>query len=245
MGLAVAIVGYRVYPLSQTVQDQVDDLEAAFETLVEEYPQWCDSCDSNHEKEDGDDNHHYGTIVMGHSSGAHIALLWLVDRVKRRMRLPKQESNPIITTFVGMSGPYNIEHHFDYEAARGVEEISPLKPCNGYTREQFLRNSPVCRLQDVLKDVSSESGMQDYFPRWSLLIHGIEDDTVPFTASCEAARVLRSCGVTSCDEIYVPETGHQDCVVALMLGGRAQTEIVEWLKTASGGRVESPLRSKL
>ncbi|KAL3896535.1 MAG: hypothetical protein SGARI_007142, partial [Bacillariaceae sp.] len=39
MGLAVAIVGYRVYPLSQTVQDQVDDLEAAFETLVEEYPQ--------------------------------------------------------------------------------------------------------------------------------------------------------------------------------------------------------------
>jgi hypothetical protein len=52
MGLAVAIVGYRVYPLCGSprkndadrggVRTQVDDLEAAFGKLTQEYPEWCD-----------------------------------------------------------------------------------------------------------------------------------------------------------------------------------------------------------
>jgi acetyl esterase/lipase len=243
LGLAVAVVGYRVYPRGN-VQDQVDDLEGAFQTLVKEYPGWCCETGNNH--------HHLGTIVMGHSSGAHIALLWLVQRTKRRMQQQRQqqrERNQNITTFVGISGPYNIDHHFDYEAARGVEEISPLKPANGYTRANFLRNSPACHLQYALKDVAEEEDakcVQDFFPGRCLLIHGIEDDTVPFTATGEAARVLRSCGVANCQEIYAPETGHQDAVVHLMLGGRVRNEIVDWLL---GGHNSSPssglYRSKL
>jgi pimeloyl-ACP methyl ester carboxylesterase len=292
LGLAVAIVGYRVYPLSSTVQEQVDDLQMAFETLQETYPEWCSTASTIPDRHDENNNmnmlqtndQHFGTIVMGHSSGAHIALLWIVDRIKKKLKQQQQQqknqcsntqSGVAITTFVGISGPYNIDHHFDYEAARGVEEISPLKAANGYTRTEFLRNSPIWRLQDALKGKNEVSllrnndgsggndsqnddscciaCLQDFFPPHSLLIHGMEDDTVPFTATSEAARGLRACGVTGCDECYVPQTGHQDAVVHLMLGGRVQNSIVKWLlrtnKSKTNGILKesstSLLRSKL
>ncbi|KAG7372341.1 hypothetical protein IV203_018484 [Nitzschia inconspicua] len=229
-GLAVSILGYRVYPVSQSVQDQVNDVQSAFEVLVKEYPAWCCS-PTKDGSQDLVNQDHLGTIVMGHSSGAHISLLWMVDRATRHWNEGKT-SEQTITTFVGISGPYNIDHHFDYEAARGVEEISPLKAANGFSRTGFLRNSPVWRLQNALTEFQESEGkncLQDFFPSRMLLIHGIEDDTVPFTASSEAARVLRSCGVVNCQEYYVPETGHQDAVVHLMLGGRVRNAIIRWL----------------
>jgi acetyl esterase/lipase len=235
LGLAVAIVGYRIYPLGN-VDDQVNDLEMAFQKLHQEYPEWCDASDSTQNPQE-----HWGTIVMGHSSGAHIALLWLVDRAKKQwlqhhQQQPQNQQTQaamIVTTFVGISGPYNIDHHFDYEAARGVEEISPLKAANGFTRSEFLQHSPAWRLQNALADFSEDDNnntMQDCFPTRMLLIHGMEDDTVPFTATSEAGRVLRSCGVVSCEEIYVPAIGHQDAVVHLMLGGKVCDAIVQWLQ---------------
>lgn len=61
-------------------------------------------------------------------------------------------------------------------------------------------------------------------------MHGIEDDTVPFTATAETAKILRSVGVQTCDECYAPLTGHQDVVMHLMLGGRVKDYIREWLQ---------------
>ena len=235
-GLAVAIVGNRVYPRG-VVQDQVNDLEAGFAKLMEVYPDWCCNC-----KDSTKDTKHLGSIVMGHSSGAHIGLLWLVQRMKEQMMEQSSFINsnqPIITTFVGISGPYNVNHHFDYEAARGVEEISPLKPVNGLTRENLKQNSPAYRLQQALKDLAHEGHIQDLFPKQCLLIHGIEDDTVPFVATAEAACVLRRCGLLQCQEIYVPETGHQEAVVHLMLGGRTKDAIVDWLISAGNNNSSS------
>ena len=62
----------------------------------------------------------------------------------------------------------------------------------------------------------------------------MEDDTVPWTATAEAATVLRSCGVTQVQEWYVPETGHQDLVLQIMLGGPARETTVEWLRQCHG-----------
>ena len=105
--------------------------------------------------------------VMGHSSGAHIALLMVVDQIKRLILLEEsktmirkekkpviqQSTLPYVDRFVGISGPYNISDHFDYEAARGVEELSPMKAACGYSREQFRWNSPALRLQDFLVSI--------------------------------------------------------------------------------------------
>jgi predicted esterase len=77
--------------------------------------------------------------------------------------------------------------------------------------------------------------LDNYLPQM-VLVHGIEDDTVPFTATAEAARVLRTCGVTKCQEIYVAATGHQDTVMQIMLGGRTREAVVDWIKDLSTNR---------
>jgi len=251
VGLAVGIVGYRVYPLCGVpcednprggVLTQVDDLGAAFEKLSEEYPEWCDKNFEDRLVNQGQKptniNHHFphlGTIVVGHSSGAHISLLWMSEEVQKKTLK--------MDAFVGISGVYNIGHHFDYEAGRGVEEISPLKPANGYDRKSFLKYSPPWKIQHELLRTSDEK--QLLFPGRILLLHGSEDDVVPLPGTCEAAKILKEClggGPSSSnnnksdiviDECYLPRTGHQDTVMDLMmLGGRkgpVTKTVVKWI----------------
>ena len=246
MSMVVAIVGYRVYPYSQTVDEQVYDLECASKKLAELYPNLCGM---NRTKRS------IGTCVMGHSSGAHIALLMIVERLKRQVQRQQQEpsstvtgistssslsknGNDIIATmpidaFVGLSGPYDINHHFCYEASRGVEEISPMKAANGYSRSMFQYNSPCQRLKDFLATIDEsnpELSVDKFLPPMALIC-GVEDVTVPFTATSEAANVLRSCGLSRSrvEEIYVPQVGHQEDIVQVMLGGKVRNVTVDWL----------------
>jgi hypothetical protein len=187
------------------------------------------------------------------TTGAHVALLMLVEWIERdsgRMgRIDDDEDDPLqwVDGFVGMSGPYDISHHFDYEAARHVEELSPMKPACGLSREGFRRHSPALRLRSLLATNSDGDRKEPTdsirkFPK-VLLLHGIEDGTVPFTATADAARLLRQCGVGRCDELYVAGTGHQDAVVQLMAGGPTREHVVEWiagLDEGGGGESSSP-----
>lgn len=181
-------------------------------------------------------------------SGAHVALLMLVNRAEQHCTEGSLSSSPppVIDSFVGLSGPYDISHHFDYEAARGVEELSPMKPSCGHSREGFRHFSPALRLQASLARFGScpePVEAQQRFPS-TLLLHGIEDTTVPFTATAEAARVLRACGVINCQELYVAETGHQDTVVQLMLGGRTQSLVVDWILGIDEGNMMSATHNR-
>ena len=62
-----------------------------------------------------------------------------------------------------------------------------------------------------------------------LFVHGIEDATVPFTATSDAARILKSCGLTDCQEIYLEKTTHQDVIMHFMMGGAAMDAVFDWL----------------
>jgi acetyl esterase/lipase len=220
--MAVAIVGYRTYP-DADVDGQVNDLEQAAEFLIQHYPALCGATRKLP----------IGTCVMGHSSGAHIALLMIVDRAIRKRQAWSQTTTTMnIDSFLGVSGPYSICHHFDFEAARGVEEFSPMKAACGHSRDSFRKNSPALRLMDNgFLDINERDlpTIQACLPCMAL-VHGIEDDTVPFTATAEAARVLRSCGVTQCHEIYLAEVGHQQAITQIMFGGPTRDAVVEWLK---------------
>ena len=212
-GWAVAIPCYRTYPDGKA-PEQVQDAEAALAFVHQQLPQYCGH-----------------VTFMGHSSGAHIGLLLLAERAKQVLEQGKSiQDFPTIDSFVGLSGPYDISHHFDYEAARGVEELSPMKPSCGVTREGFRLHSPALRLLDALANAKSEQNVAAMLPPEMLLLHSIEDETVPFTSTAEAARVLRSCGVTQCQEFYVgPGSAHSDTVLQLMRGGPTRDAVIAWM----------------
>ena len=87
-------------------------------------------------------------------------------------------------------------------------------------------NSPANQLQDLLL---IQEPLRHAIPQRILLVHGMEDTTVPFTATTELARRLAACGLSS-QQLYLAKTGHQDTVMQLMLGGMTQKKIVAWLE---------------
>jgi acetyl esterase/lipase len=229
LGLVVCIVGYRTYPDGH-VQDQVDDLDSAYQYLRLHYSDLFRKRPKQNTPIAKDDNL-IGTVLMGHSSGSHISLLWLVQQVEKALSKTSLESIIHFDHFVGLSGVYNISHHFDYEAGRGVEELSPLKPACGGTRDHFQYYSPAVRLKNAL---SMTEPVENNFvfhtmPR-ILLVHGIDDSTVPFTSTAEAGQILRCCGVRDCREYYVPNCGHPDVVMQLMLEGKTGAVVSSWLQ---------------
>ena len=212
---AVAVLGYRVYPEGD-VSTQIADLESAAVEMSERYPNLCRG----------------KVCLVGHSSGAHICMLALVERARRHLelsRVDRSETPPksplgIVDYFCGVSGPYNISHHFDFEAGRKVEQLSPLKPACGDSREMFLRYSPADQLKDILALCQSENErdlLGQLMPRMTL-VHGLNDETVPFTSTKEAAQAMKSTGVVRCEEVYIEDTGHEEAIMAIMLGGQAQ-----------------------
>lgn len=246
--MAVAIVGYRTYPCG-SVLDQVQDLELASEELALRYPQF--SC-QNQKTE-------LGVCVLGHSSGAHISFLMMAEWTRRRMtgleeRLQKEggrnsttsttDPQPFgetpsrgmrIDSFVGIAGPYNMSHHFDYEASRGLEELSPMKPACGYSRDEFRKLSPALKIVDCMSLWSTECekrALDNIIPE-IVFIHGIEDDQVPFTSTAEAASLLKSCGVSRLKEIYLARTSHNECVTQIMSGGKVRDILLDCLQNSS------------
>lgn len=223
INMAVAVVGYRTYPDAE-VDGMVQDLEAAMLEVQRAFPNVC--------KTPTLQDDHIGICIMGHSSGAHLGLLMVVENARRR-REGKRIFRHEPTIYIGISGVYNISDHFDFEAARGVEELSPMKPVNGLTRQAFKANSPHLRLQNLLLSESSREDQShdclEIFLPEILLVHGIEDSTVPFTSTSQAARVIRSCGASRCHEMYLSKTEHQQAVMELMLGGRTLDSITDWI----------------
>jgi len=234
MGLIVAIVGYRTYP-DGNVENQVDDLLNASIALSNELK------NSLKPRRDHDDGTWLGNIIVGHSSGAHIALLFIIRRLHM---LALQKETAIaqgleFDCYIGVSGVYSIHHHFDYESWRGVEEISPMKPACDFTIDAFKSHSPVLSLFRSLSSCSEadSSNMVSALPPL-LLIHGSEDSTVPFTSSADAAYMLRYMGVQKCTEYYIAGAGHEDTIMDLMFGGVTR-EICSSFITSRANHVSS------
>lgn len=229
--IAVAIVGYRTYP-DGNVPDQVDDLHMAATRIAMEYPHLLSKPQINDGSNDNDD--WVGVCLMGHSSGAHISMMYLVQLIEQKLHTTTNQqehgNTPSIQfdSYVGLSGVYSISDHFDYESMRGVEEISPMKPACGFSREAFDYYSPAIRLRRLLRDnILHDHVLHSLLPD-ILLVHGVEDDIVPFTSTSLAGLILKGCGVTNC-ECYIPVCGHSDVVMHMMLGGRARDEVLHWL----------------
>jgi acetyl esterase/lipase len=223
-GLAVAVVGYRIWPQGDAAT-QVEDLELAASVLTQRYPGVCF------------EESELGVCLMGHSSGAHILAMMMVERLRAQMESDRWGFNikgnaglMRIDSVIGIAGPYDIARHFQFEASRGVEQLSPMQPaCGGQLA--FHRNSPILLLSNFLARCSKPEVefMDKCFPPVAL-VHGLIDDTVPVESSQEAARALASAGITKCDQLYLPQTGHAQTVMELMLGGPTRDAVLEWIE---------------
>lgn len=97
--------------------------------------------------------------LLGHSSGAHILLLWLLSR-RRRSSGPSSSLAPV-RAVVGYAGPYDIRSHYSWEARRGVAQISALQPaCGGCAGRAFEQVSPTAVRRDRggLGDTGGDGG---------------------------------------------------------------------------------------
>ena len=54
-----------------------------------------------------------------------------------------------IDACIALCGVYSLSSHFHYEAGRGVDEISAMKPAGGFTQEQLNYYSPIWRLNNM------------------------------------------------------------------------------------------------
>lgn len=216
------------------MKDQVQDLEMAAEKLTQQYPDLC--------TKDTD----FGVCVMGHSSGAHIAMSMLANRLQQKLQQQQQTSEKDtmrIDSFIGLSAPYEISSHYEFETGRGLEELSPMKAACGYDKERLSDFSPVLKLfqQLIRRPLQVCQQVNDICPRMAL-IHGDQDDTVPLSSTRQAAHLLSEGGIAKCDDMYLAETGHSETVIELMLGGKTRDLVMDWLqKPMTASNVEGAL----
>lgn len=204
----VAVIGYRTYP-DADVFGQVEDVKLATEKLLQLSPKFA-----------GND-----VAIIGHSSGAHIGLLSILDRDFLR-RVP-------LGAFVSLSGVFDIVKHFKWETGRGIEEISPLKGACGGSEKAFMRCSPTYLVEDFIKTQGSS-----LLPKM-LFLHGALDDIVPYTSTTELTRELHK-GITGqpsekqrFQTLILPKVGHADTIIQFMMGGETRDHVLRWLSMES------------
>ena len=214
MDMIVVIVGYRTYP-DGDVNDQVDDLESALKSFKANFPQYSKPADGKW----------FGTLLAGHSSGAHISILSVLRQLERKIGKVGESSHMLdIDAFISMAGVFSITDHFYHEIGRGVDEISPMKPACGNTRESFNHFSPTERFQNF------ESMEKVSLPRM-LFIHGLEDDTVPFTSTQKLVSAIKQTGIdVNCTEYYLPNVEHAEVIIDVMTGGQSRDLVQQWLE---------------
>eukprot|EP00475_Leptophrys_vorax_P018953 TRINITY_DN25899_c0_g1_i4.p1 TRINITY_DN25899_c0_g1~~TRINITY_DN25899_c0_g1_i4.p1 ORF type:complete len:188 (-),score=46.22 TRINITY_DN25899_c0_g1_i4:366-929(-) len=111
--------------------------------------------------------------ISGHSAGAHLAALTVIEHPQ------------LFTSYIGLSGVYDVRDHFGFEHQRAVEQASAMEPAMGGASE-FLDFSPLYTIQKKNMECFSHI-------RFSLA-HGVEDDVVPISQSEIFASQLKELG---------------------------------------------------
>lgn len=169
----VVVVGYPVYPYaniyeqSQSIYDAVNYIKENENKIF-------------HKQEN------YNYILCGHSSGAHVSAMAILKSIQN------SDNSKLVDYFIGLAGVYDICSHYNWEIGRGVEEISPMKPAaEGFSG--FDKSSPTRLLQQnmmtIFNEIVDETSYEKYFPP-TILLHGENDDVVPYTSTTEFANEL-------------------------------------------------------
>ncbi|KAH7464892.1 hypothetical protein PRIC1_005511 [Phytophthora ramorum] len=201
-GFLVAVVNYRTFP-NGSVVDMIEDIENAVFWVA-------DNCRAL----GGDSS---SLFLSGHSSGAHVGALALVNSALRLaandpQAAKRKEIVNYVRGFIGLSGPYDISDHYVFESERvvgplnGVHEISSMKPAM-LGMGNFNTFSPTALVAGARNTAFS---LPPFF-----LLHGEDDTVVPTSSSKKLAYNLSGAGqaVAYCE---VSDCTHEDMVFAVM-----------------------------
>jgi acetyl esterase/lipase len=197
----VVSIGYPYYPRA-LILDQVESIRQAIHFLREN--QQVQSF-----LRSGNASAAPQFVVLGHSSGANIAALALLDHDGVSARNTRgggmrsdSSGGSLADLFVGLAGVYDIEAHFSWEAGRGVEEASFMQPAAG-GRSGFRSCSPTSLVLNRLPGL--EGRLLPHFPA-TILLHGSLDHVVPPSSSSRFAEALTEAGV-HCEVVFPPVNG--------------------------------------
>jgi len=158
VGFDVVVLDYTLYPHEQTAEGQLEDVLEGIEWVFA---------------------HQEVTTMMiaGHSAGAHLAsLAYLAGKRRGSSWLDR------VTGLLLLSGVYDIERHYEWEAGRGVEAIS----CMGRFLEPWRANSP--------RHQPTDQGLSLHDAPRTVVVHGDDDEVVPETQSFDLVDSWRAAG---------------------------------------------------
>jgi len=139
-------------------------------------------------------------VVAGHSAGAHLALLAVMDP---RFLGAYGHSGAEIRGLVGMSGVYDVQAEYDFWLSQGTYPEVIVEVMGG--EENLLQASPIHYVRPDLPPV--------------LLLHGERDETVPLGIATGFHAALQSAGAASELEVYAG-LGHADYLFAALAEAR-------------------------
>lgn len=122
--------------------------------------------------------------LLGHSAGAHLAALALLQRAGAREGAPIATAAPPLQLFVALSGVFSVRAHYAYERSRGVHRLSTMAEAMG-GEAAFESLSPAALL-------AASPGLGAWLP--PCLVCGSDaDTTVPPSQGEDFCAQLRAC----------------------------------------------------
>jgi acetyl esterase/lipase len=157
-------------------------------------------------------------VVAGHSAGAHLAGLALMDP---RFLEAYGHSVSEVCGFVGMSGVYDVQAEYDFWQAKGSHPRVIEEVMGG--QQNFGQASPLGYVRRDLPPI--------------LLIHGDRDKTVPFSIATAFQAALEDVGAESELSVYAGQ-GHTDYLFAGLTEERSRliAELAGFVGRCSGSR---------
>jgi acetyl esterase/lipase len=197
-GMMVVIPDYTLYP-DATYEQMTREMAAAIAWTLE-----------NAARYGGDPDR---VIVSGHSAGAHLSGLAVLDA---RYLEELGHSSDEICGWIGLSGVYDIQAEYDYWVDKGTTPKVILEVMGG--QQNFRQASPLSYVRADLPPL--------------LIIHGDEDETVPVAISTAFQAALQAAGASSRLIVY-PGAGHSDYLFAGLSEERAPIvdDIVQFVQS--------------
>lgn len=186
-GMVVVIPDYTLHP-DAGYQQMTDEVAAALSWTLERIDQYG-----------GDPSR---VVVAGHSAGAHLAALAVMDP---RFLAAYGHTSAEIRGLVGLSGVYDVQAEYDFWLAKGTFPRVIAEVMGG--QSNFRQASPLHYVRAELPPV--------------LLLHGEKDETVPLSIASEFHAALQSAGADSALEVYFGQ-GHADYLFSALTQERAR-----------------------